>query len=139
MVAELRQVVANNPNFPDILLIVQGSVEQSRAFFADRWPEARAISDPRRRFYKAFGINRGSLTQLASPGLFVAGARAVSKGHIQGQTVGDAAQMPGLLLVQDGCIVWQHRFRHAGDHPDWEKIVKVSARFELRGAVPKAR
>jgi AhpC/TSA antioxidant enzyme len=127
MVAELRQVAAKDPDFPDILIFGQGSVEQSRAFFAERWPEARAVADPRRRFYNAFGIGRGSLTQLlASPGVVAAGARAVAKGHIQGQTVGDAAQMPGLMLVQDNCILWQHRFRHAGDHPNWEKISKLS-------------
>jgi hypothetical protein len=122
MVAELRQVAAQDPDFPDILLFVQGSVEQSKRFFSERWPEARAVADPRRRFYKAFGIGRASLRQLASPGLLTAGARAVANGHIQGKTVGDTAQMPGLMLVQEGRIVWQHRFHHAGDHPDWEKI-----------------
>ena len=126
MVAELRQVVAKDPDYPEILVFVQGSVEQSRLFFAERWPEARAIADPRRRFYNAFGIRRGSLTQLvASPGVILAGARAMAKGNIQGQTVGDTAQMPGLMLVQEGCIVWQHRFRHAGDHPDWGQIGKL--------------
>lgn len=126
MVAELRQVVANDPNFPDILIFAQGSVEQSQVFFAERWPEARAVADPRRRFYKAFDIGRGSLLQLASPGVFTAGARAVAKGHNQGQTIGDSAQMPGLMLVQDNCIVWQHRFKHAGDHPDWDQIGKLA-------------
>lgn len=126
MVAELRQVAANDPKFPEILIIAQGSVDQSRAFFAERWPEARAVADPRRRFYNAFGIGRGSLTQLASPGVLMAGARAIAKGNIQGQTIGDAAQMPGLILVQDNCIVWQHRFRHAGDHPDWSQVGKLA-------------
>jgi hypothetical protein len=127
MVAELRQVAAKDPNFPEILIFAQGSLEQSKSFFLERWPEARAVADPRRRFYKAFGIGRGSLMQLASPGVWAAGARAVAKGHIQGQTVGDSAQMPGLMLVQNNCIVWQHRFRHAGDHPDWGQIGKLSA------------
>jgi hypothetical protein len=66
------------------------------------------------------------LTQLASPGVLMAGARAIAKGNIQGQTIGDAAQMPGLILVQDNCIVWQHRFRHAGDHPDWSQVGKLA-------------
>ena len=127
MVAELRQVAVKDPDYPDILIFVQGSVEQSRAFFAERWPEARAVADPRRRFYKAFGIGRGSLMQLASPGVLAAGGRAVAKGHIQGQTIGDSAQMPGLMLVHDNCIVWQHRFRHAGDHPDWDQVGKLAA------------
>ena len=127
MVAELRQVVAKDPDFPDILIITQGSVEKSRTFFAERWPEASAVSDPRRRFYKAFGIRRGSLTQLVGPGVVLAGARAVAKGNLQGQTVGDKAQMPGLMLVQEGCIVWQHRFRHVGDQPEWEQIGKLAA------------
>jgi hypothetical protein len=126
MVADLRQVAAIDPDYPDILIFAQGSVEQSRTFFAERWPEARAVADPRRRFYNAFDIGRGSLLQLARPGVLTAGARAVSKGHIQGQTIGDTAQMPGLILVQDGCIVWRHRFSHAGDHPDWRQIGKLA-------------
>lgn len=124
MVAELRQVVAKDPDFPEVLIFAQGSVEQSKAFFAERWPQARAVADPRRRFYQAFGVGRGSLRQLASPGVLLAGARAAAKGHIQGQTIGDPATMPGLMLVQDNCIIWQHHFKHAGDHPDWKEISK---------------
>lgn len=127
MVAELQQVAAKDPNFPEILIFAQASVAQSQAFFDERWPQARVIADPRRRFYGLFGIGRGSLTQLASPGVLMAGARAMSKGHVQGQTVGDAATMPGLMLVQDNCIVWQHKFKHAGDHPDWEKVGQLAS------------
>jgi hypothetical protein len=30
--------------------------------------------------------------------------------------------MPGLFLVKDDAILWRHRFRHAGDHPDFARI-----------------
>jgi hypothetical protein len=30
--------------------------------------------------------------------------------------------MPGLFLVKDDTILWRHRFRHAGDHPDFARI-----------------
>jgi hypothetical protein len=63
--------------------------------------------------------------QLVGPGAVMAGGRALAKGNIQGQTIGDAAQMPGLMLVQDNCIVWQHQFHHVGDHPDWEQIGRM--------------
>jgi len=126
MVAELRQVAAQDPNFPDILIITQGSVEQSRKFFSGRWPGARAVADPRRRFYKGFGIRRGSLIQLVGPKVVLAGVRATATGNLQGQNVGDTAQMPGLFLVKDGCIIWQHNFRHVGDHPDWGKISQLA-------------
>jgi hypothetical protein len=31
--------------------------------------------------------------------------------------------MPGVFLVEDGRVVWQHDYRHAGDHPDFAAIV----------------
>jgi hypothetical protein len=126
MVAELRQVAAKDLKFPVILFITQGSVEQGGKFFSERWPQARAVADPRRRIYSAFGLRRGSLTQLVGPGVVLAGTRAVAKGNLQGQTEGDPAQMPGLFLVEDGCIVWQHHFHHVGDHPDWGKVSKLA-------------
>ena len=44
--------------------------------------------------------------------------RAASKGHVLGKIVGDPLQMPGFFWVRGRDILWQHDFKHAGDHPD---------------------
>jgi len=122
-VADLRQVAANNPDYPKVLFVYMGSVEAGQAFFAERWPEAHAIADPRRRLYRPFGLGRGGLLELAGPGVALAGIRALAKGHLQGAPEGgDPRQMPGAFLVQGDQVLWRHDFDHAGDQPDWEKI-----------------
>jgi hypothetical protein len=30
--------------------------------------------------------------------------------------------MPGLFLVRGERVLWQHDFKHAGDHPDWARV-----------------
>jgi hypothetical protein len=37
--------------------------------------------------------------------------------------------MPGAFLVQGDRVLWQHEYRHAGDHPDFREL---ASRAELR-------
>lgn len=94
----------------------------AEAFFASYWPEARAVVDPSLEFYRAFDLHRGTMWQLMNPGVVACSIRAASKGNVQGKTVGDAFQMPGLFYVKDGTILWQKDYAHAGDSPDWETL-----------------
>lgn len=121
-VRDLRQVAANDPAYPPILFVYQGSVADGQAFFARFWPEARAIADTPRTFYHAFGIQRGGMWEMLGPEVWACGLRAASKGNTGGFPVGDPWVMPGLFLVAGDTILWQHTFRHAGDHPDFASI-----------------
>lgn len=127
MVAELRQAAADNPAYPPILFVFQGSVAQGRVYFSERWPEARAIADPRRRLYDAFGIQRGSVNKVLGFGAIRASTQAVLNGHAPRVPVGDPWLMPGLFLIHNDTIVWQHRFKHIGDHPDFEVLKDVAS------------
>ena len=108
--------------FPPVLFFFQGSVEEGASFFERYWPEARAVSDPEKFFYGAFGIGRGRIGQLLGPRVIAAGFRAAFKGNWIGRPVGDPRVMPGLLLVENDRIVWRHDFEHAGDHPDFRGL-----------------
>jgi hypothetical protein len=128
-VADLREA-ASDPGYPPVLFFFQGSVTEGRAFLRRYWPEARAVADPELSFYEAFGVNRGSLLQMFGPGVFVAGYRSRRKGHENGPRSGDIYRMPGAFLVQGDRVLWQHTYRHAGDHPDFRRIpdeARVSA------------
>jgi hypothetical protein len=107
------------------LFVYQGGVTEGVAFFGRYWPEARAVADAHRRLYAAFGIGPGGAREMFGPGVWLAGARAVLKGNVVGMPVGNPWTMPGLFLVKGDAILWRHRFRHAGDHPDFARIPDV--------------
>ena len=113
--------------FPPVLFFAMATVDQARDFFADRWPDARVVADAEQRFYRAFGRERGSFGALMGLKTFGAGLRAMRKGHGVGRPVGDVRVMPGMFLVRDGHIVWEHRFDHSGDHPDLGSIAAIAA------------
>lgn len=120
-VADLREAAAE-PGYPPVLFFFQGSPTEGRAFLRRYWPEVRAVADPDLVFYEAFGVQRGSLLQLFGPGVFRAGRRAHEKGHENGPRSGDIYRMPGAFLVQGDSVLWQHAYRHAGDHPDFRAL-----------------
>lgn len=107
-----------------MLFFYQGTPDEGEAFFGKLWPGARAVSDIEKTFYNAFGIQRGGMQAMFGPGVWACGVRAVAKGNLIGWKTGDPWVMPGLFLVQGDHILWQHEFRHAGDHPDFLKIAE---------------
>jgi hypothetical protein len=101
-----------------------GSPEEGRRFFDDLWPEARAVSDPEKQLYRAFGLARGGAAALFGPGVWLRGLGSARKGHRIGRPVGDPFMMPGAFLVDEsGRVAWEHAYRHAGDHPDFSSVV----------------
>lgn len=122
MVKELRSIVRDNPKYPAVLFFCQGTVKQSEEFFDDFWPEARAVSDTERFFYQAFGLGQASVLQMFGPTPFVRGVQSLLKGNLGGKFIGDIWMMPGVFVVKNESIIWQHDFQHVGDHPDFTSI-----------------
>lgn len=125
MVGDLRTLTATQTGYPNILIFYMGSVAEGEAFFTTAWPEARAVSDPDKFFYSAFGLERGGFGQVFGPGAMACSLRAASKGHVVGKPVGDPWQMPGLFLVQGPDVLWAHDFAHIGDHPDFTTLPQL--------------
>lgn len=127
MVSDLRTLSQSDPTYPALLFFYMGTVEEGREFFANALPEARAVSDPSKVFYAAFGLERGNLVSVLGPGALACSLRAAAKGHIVGKPVGDPWQMPGLFLVQGPDVLWEHDFAHIGDHPDFTILPAIAA------------
>ena len=125
--ADLREFVEADRRFPPVLFFFQGSPTEGRAFLRRYWPAARAVSDPELRVYAAFGVERGGLRQMFGPGVWAAKRRAESKGHESGERSGDIFMMPGAFLVEGGRVLWSHHYRHAGDHPEFERLPELLA------------
>jgi hypothetical protein len=124
-VADLREA-ARTPGYPAVLFFYQGSPTEGRAFLRRAWPEVRAVADPELACYEAFGVDRGSLLQMFGPRVFAAGVRARRRGFENGERSGDIYRMPGAFLVRGDRVLWQHRYRHAGDHPDFTNVAALA-------------
>ena len=81
------------------------------------------IVDASQQLYRAFGLKRGTLRQLFGLTVFnrafIGGSLAR---HGIGRIEGDSAQMPGLFLIHQGCIVRRFRHRSVADRPDYASL-----------------
>jgi hypothetical protein len=118
----LHEQVRASETFPPLLIVHMGSPEEGERFFESRWPEARAVSDPEKKLYAAFGLGKGKLSQFLGPAIWGAGLRALLGGHGVGLPVGDPAMMSGHFLIRDGAIVWSHLHANSGETRRYEEI-----------------
>lgn len=99
-----------------------GETDWGREVFDAHWPEARAVSDTDMRFYHGFGLKRGGPRQMFGLRNWIRGLQAARRGYRQGAAVGDPWMMPGAFLVEGERVLWMHRYRVAGDEPDWSEL-----------------
>lgn len=83
--------------------------------------DVHRISDPSKRLYNAFELERGNFAQLFGLTMWVEGFRAgLLKGYGVGRRqIGDGFQMPGAFLLYKGRIRRSFRHQTAADRPDY--------------------
>lgn len=108
-----------------MLFFYQSTPTRGQAYFAERWPGARAVADAQHIFYNAFGVTQGSLRQTMAPDVILSALGAITAGYSQGKTEGDTFRMPGMFLAHGEQVLWQHDYEHVGDHPDFEKLPEM--------------
>ncbi len=82
------------------------------------------ISDPQCRYYTAFGLVKGSFTQLFGLQSWIRGFSVQGKyGTEVGKHLGDSFQMPGGFMVFKGEIRDSYVHKSASDRPDYNKMV----------------
>ncbi|MCB0662045.1 MAG: redoxin domain-containing protein [Saprospiraceae bacterium] len=86
------------------------------------------ISDPEQRYYKTFGLGKGTFTQLFGLSTWIRGFdAAVVHGHgapIKNESLGDSTQMPGIFIIQNGEIKDSYIHKVASARPDYVKLAK---------------
>lgn len=83
------------------------------------------ISDPTCRYYTAFGLVKGSFTQLFGLQTFFRGFSVQAKyGNDMGKQLGDSFQMPGAFMLFNGEIKDSYIHRTAADRPDYSKLLE---------------
>lgn len=82
-----------------------------------------AVSDPERRFYRAFALGHATAGQMLGPRVWVRGVQALLAGHGMGRPVGDPRQMPGVVVLSRGVVTRRFDYRSVADRPDWEALL----------------
>lgn len=88
------------------------------------------ISDPCRHLYRAFGLKRGTLTELFGPRALMRGVGLLPK-YGAGRMLGDGFQMPGVFLLYHGEVVRSYRHQSVADRPEYARFVEDSGALEL--------
>ena len=93
------------------------------------------VSDPDRTLYRQFGLEDGSLLQLAQPGVWVPWLRtAVLNGHGAGTSGPNWRQLTGVFVIRSGQIVAEVRHRNSAARPNYVELVRsASTAAPLRG------
>lgn len=110
-----------------IAVITQGSPATTAVFAAQFAPGLLCLSDPQRKAYEAYGLERGNLFQtFLNPKIWAAISRARKKGFQveippEGQ---DAMQMSGTFIISKaGRIELPYYYDHIADHPPLELLL----------------
>jgi peroxiredoxin len=105
----------------DIAIVLMGSVESSLEFSQKFAPGLKCLTDPDRKVYQAYGIERGGIFQtFFNLKVWRAIRQSSKKGYKveqppEGQ---DAMQMSAIFIInRSGKIVLPYYFDHIADHP----------------------
>ncbi len=107
-----------------IVLVHPGAEDRAAELFATYdLEDLPRFADPDRVLYRALGLARGSLLQLAGPRVVWRALVATLRGHRAGRKGGDVRQMPGVFLVDRGRLIEAFRHRDVAERPDYRAII----------------
>ena len=119
-----------------IAVIMQGTPEATAVFAQKYAPGLLCLSDPERKAYQAYGLERGSLFQtFFNPKVWSAISRSREKGYVvEAPPAGqDAMQMSGTFIIsREGRIELPYYYDHIADHPPLELLLSgvLSTRWD---------
>lgn len=85
----------------------------------------KSISDPATKIYGAFGLVKGSFTQLYGLSVWAKGIKVATTEGIGFSTkqIGDSFQMPGIFVIHKGEFVYSYYHNKVSDKPDYSRII----------------
>lgn len=87
------------------------------------------VRDPDGRLYRAFGLRRGSVSQVIGPAVWLRGVQAaLLRRHGIAAPDSDPWQMPGVFLVHRGRIMARFYHRTPADRPDYSLFCDCALR-----------
>lgn len=117
-----------------ITLVHMVDDDQARDFFSMYGlGSATRISDPDRRLYRMFGLDKGGIRELFGLRVWLRGLFAgVFAGHGIGSARGNPFQMPGVYVFHKGEVVNGFQHQQASDRPDYMTLVHQASSHTAR-------
>lgn len=113
-----------------VVLVGLGTPQQAEEFRGEFSLSFPIICDPKKQLYSLYGLKRGSVSSLISPGVILRGMRTVSRGYAPGVPRGDVMQMPGVFLIDTGGnILYSYYAKDASDHPPVDTLLALKKLF----------
>ena len=112
-----------------LAVVTQGTLDQTKEFCAERAPGILCLSDPERKVYAAFGLERGTLRQTFLSAQVWRSNRTLKKTRgwntelpPPGQ---DSMLMSGTFVIgPDGLVRLPYYYENIADHPPLDLLVK---------------
>ncbi|MCS7304500.1 MAG: AhpC/TSA family protein [Thermoguttaceae bacterium] len=115
-----------------VVIVTLGLPQKATSLFEGPERPDWVLIDPNQQAYRAYGLGRGGVWQLAGPQVWWTAFKAMLQGRV-GRPIGDVRQLAGTFLVdRQGQLRYVHRARHSADFPDHEAILARLA--ELAGS-----
>ena len=110
-----------------LTLIGQATPRHAAQFRRRQGIQLPVLADEERVSYEAAGAKVAGITDLFGPKVIAKGAvTGVRNKSIQTRTIGDTAQLGGVLVVRpDGSVAWSHMSNDAGDNASPEEILEA--------------
>jgi len=111
----------------NIVVITQGTPETTADFARQFAPGLVCLSDPERKAYEAYGLERGNLFQtFLNPKVWTAISKSRKKGYkVETPPAGqDAMQMSGTFIIsKQGRIELPYYYENIADHPPLDLLL----------------
>lgn len=86
------------------------------------------VSNPEKNFYTAFGLMKGTISQLYGLRTWIRGfSSSTSNYKLElAEQLGDSTQMPGMFLISKGNITMEYIHKRASERPDYQAFIVAS-------------
>lgn len=111
-----------------IVLVHMSDFETASTYFSEMGiNDLEHVSDEECKIYAAFGLVKGSFSQLFGLKTWMRGFEiAATKQMLPSMTrVGDGLQMPGIFLIKEGVIIESFIHNSVADKPNYESFIEV--------------
>jgi peroxiredoxin len=117
----------------NVVLIGLGRPDQA-GWFREQWDlPFDVVVSPDRKAHKAFGLRRGTYTQVSGPAVWAPWLKNQLSGKPQKSWggMGDVAQLPGTFVVDtSGVVRYAHHGRRSNDLPPTDEILVAIAALD---------